>query len=38
MMRLNKSFGRVHGASALMNLASLLVAVGYGLVLADRIQ
>ena len=38
MARLNKAFGRMHAASTLMNLASLAVAVGYGMVLADRIQ
>jgi len=38
MTRLNTSFGRMHGASALMNLVGLVVAVGYGMVLADRIR
>lgn len=38
MTRLNKSFGRMHGASALMNLCGFVVTVGYGIVLADRIR
>lgn len=37
MIRLNKSFGRVHGASALVNLAGLLVTMWYGVELAARI-
>lgn len=38
MMRLNKVFGRLHGASAMMNLASLLVTMWYGVELGARIQ
>ncbi|MCJ1261899.1 hypothetical protein MMC22_001768 [Lobaria immixta] len=38
MMRLNKAFGRTHGASALMNLASMLVTMWYGAELATRFQ
>lgn len=38
MTRLNNSFGRVHGASALLNLVSLLITVGYGVVLSEKIQ
>ena len=38
MTRLNKAFGRMHGASALTNLFGLIVTLGYGVVLADRLQ
>lgn len=38
MMKLNKAFGRMHGASALMNLASMLVTMWYGVELAARFQ
>ncbi|KAL8706927.1 MAG: hypothetical protein Q9201_000087 [Fulgogasparrea decipioides] len=38
MQRLNKSFGRMHGASAGLNLVSLTLVVWYGVVLAERIQ
>ena len=38
MTRLNKSFGRTHSVSASLNLISLLIAVGYGMVLSERIQ
>ena len=38
MTRLNKAFGRMHGVSALTNMAGLLVTVFYGVVLADRLQ
>ena len=38
MTRLNKAFGRMHGASALTNLVGLLVTVFYGVVIAERLQ
>ena len=38
MTRLNKAFGRMHGASAMTNLAGLLVTVFYGVVIAERLQ
>ena len=38
MTRLNKSFGRMHGVSASLNLVSLFLMVGYGVVLSERIQ
>ncbi|MCJ1462471.1 hypothetical protein MMC07_001073 [Pseudocyphellaria aurata] len=38
MMRLNKAFGRMHGASALMNLVSMLVTMWYGVELAARFE
>lgn len=37
MVRLNKAFGKMHSASALMNLAGLLVLMWYGVELAARI-
>ena len=38
MERLNRLFGRMHGASAVTNLVSLGVAVWYGMLLAERVQ
>ncbi|KAL9042395.1 MAG: hypothetical protein Q9214_003793 [Letrouitia sp. 1 TL-2023] len=38
MQRLNKTFRRLHGASALLNLASLGAILWYGVVLAERLQ
>ena len=38
MTRLNKAFGRMHGASALTNLVGLAVTAIYGVVLAERLQ
>lgn len=38
MMKLNKAFGRMHGASAMMNLASMLITMWYGAELAARFQ
>ena len=38
MERLNRTFSRMHGASALTNLISLGVAVYYGFLLAERFQ
>ncbi|KAK2767412.1 hypothetical protein FQN54_003568 [Arachnomyces sp. PD_36] len=38
MVRLNKSFGRMHGISSLVNLTGLLATVFYGTVLAGRLQ
>ena len=38
MRRLNGTFGRMHGASALTNLVGLGVTVFYGIFLAGRVQ
>ena len=38
MMKLNRSFARMHGASSLLNLAGLLATVWYGVTLAERLQ
>ena len=38
MERLNRTFSRMHGASALTNLISLGVTVYYGFLLAERFQ
>ncbi|KAL8727957.1 MAG: hypothetical protein Q9166_005722 [cf. Caloplaca sp. 2 TL-2023] len=38
MQKLNKSFSRMHGVSASLNLAALAMTVWYGVVLAERIQ
>ncbi|PGH30207.1 hypothetical protein GX50_07034 [[Emmonsia] crescens] len=38
MLRLNKSFARVHGVCSLISLLSLSSAVWYGVVLADRLE
>ncbi|KKZ61707.1 hypothetical protein EMCG_03736 [[Emmonsia] crescens] len=38
MLRLNKSFARVHGVCSLVSLLSLSSAVWYGVVLADRLE
>lgn len=38
MLRLNKSFRRLHGVSSLVNLTGLLATVFYGTVLAGRLQ
>ena len=38
MQRLNKSFSRLHGLSALTNLAGLGATVWYGFLLAERLQ
>ncbi|EAS36449.1 uncharacterized protein CIMG_01803 [Coccidioides immitis RS] len=37
MMRLNKSFGRIHGISTLVNLAGLAATLYYGKTLAGRL-
>ena len=37
MQRLNARFGRLHGVSSLLNMASFVVTVGYGWVLSGRI-
>lgn len=37
MERLNKRFGRMHGASALTNLVALGLTVVYGVLLSDRL-
>ncbi|RDL40720.1 Uncharacterized protein BP5553_00699 [Venustampulla echinocandica] len=38
MQKLNKAFGRIHGASALLNMGTLLATLWYGFNLAERIQ
>ncbi|KAI9929276.1 hypothetical protein ASPWEDRAFT_168884 [Aspergillus wentii DTO 134E9] len=38
MMALNKRFGRIHGASSLLNMVSLAVTIYYGAVLSKRIS
>ena len=38
MMELNKAFGRMHGASVLLNLSSMLITMWYGAELAARFQ
>ncbi|KAJ5834922.1 hypothetical protein N7447_000948 [Penicillium robsamsonii] len=38
MLALNKKFGRVHGISSLVNLASLVATVWYGVVLSKRLE
>jgi len=38
MQRLNKKFGKLHGASTLTNLIGFIATVGYGFHLAARIQ
>ncbi|KAI2626566.1 hypothetical protein GGR54DRAFT_591537 [Hypoxylon sp. NC1633] len=37
MAALNKSFGRVHGVSSLLNLVTLLATVAYGVKLSSRL-
>lgn len=38
MMRLNKTFARMHGVSSLLNLLGLAATVWYGCTLAERLQ
>jgi len=38
MIKLNRAFARMHGASSLLNLVGLLATVWYGLSLAERLQ
>ena len=38
MTRLNKAFGRMHGASALLNMVGLIGTVYYGVVLSERLR
>ncbi|KAI9747982.1 MAG: hypothetical protein M4579_007340, partial [Chaenotheca gracillima] len=38
MTRLNKSFGRLHGASTIVNLAGFAATMWYGVTLAERLQ
>lgn len=38
MQRLNRAFGRLHGASTLINLAGLVATMWYGVHLAERLQ
>lgn len=38
MQKLNKSFGKAHGASTLINLFGLVATIWYGIVLAERLQ
>lgn len=37
MQKLNKAFGRMHGASTLLNLAALVGTVWYGISLSERL-
>ncbi len=38
MTRMNKAFGRMHGASSLLNLIGLLATMWYGVTLAERLH
>ncbi|EGD84761.1 hypothetical protein H112_08474 [Trichophyton rubrum D6] len=38
MMKLNKSFGKLHQLSAVVNLAALAATIYYGVVLAERVN
>lgn len=38
MQRLNKTFSRMHGASALINLVGVGWMVWYGLLMGERVQ
>ena len=38
MTRMNKAFGRMHGASSALNMVTLLATVWYGVLLAERMQ
>lgn len=38
MQRLNKSFGRLHGVSSLLNMAGLIATMWYGVTLAERME
>ncbi|KAJ5103792.1 hypothetical protein N7532_004321 [Penicillium argentinense] len=38
MMALNKKFGRVHGMSSLVNLASLIATIAYGVVMSKKLE
>jgi hypothetical protein len=38
MIKLNRAFARMHGASSLLNLVGLLATVWYGFSLAERLQ
>lgn len=38
MQKLNKAFGKAHGASTLINLAGLVATIWYGVVIAGRLQ
>lgn len=38
MQVLNKRFGRVHGISMLVNLGTIIAAIGYGFTLGYRMQ
>ena len=38
MIKMNKAFGRMHGASSLLNLFGLLATIWYGVTLSERIQ
>ena len=37
MQRLNKQFGKLHGASSIVNLISILATVAYGFTLGNRL-
>lgn len=38
MQALNKKFGKLHGASSLLNLATLLATVYYGVVIGKQLS
>ncbi|KAJ5735105.1 uncharacterized protein N7483_000230 [Penicillium malachiteum] len=38
MQALNKKFGRIHGASSLINLAAFLATIYYGVVLSKKLE
>ena len=38
MQALNKKFGRLHGISALLNMATYVAALAYGFTLGSRLQ
>jgi hypothetical protein len=38
MLALNKKFGKLHGISSLLNLATFIAALVYGVTLSSRIQ
>lgn len=38
MTELNKRFGKLHGASSLLNLGALIATVAYGVYLGNRLQ
>lgn len=38
MLKLNKKFGKLHGVSSLLNLATFIATVAYGVTLSSRIH